>query len=262
MRKKLSNYISLREAQEYCSYSQEYLSLRARQGQLKAIKIGRNWATRKEWVKEYLTKVKKLNRGAITRRRKAPTGLLNKENKRNKLEIEEIVSPVRDYKCKKKTRSKQISNGVKEVFPPDNLPIGQFSEPIQNLFAQSKKENSVFFSAFLFILVCVLLISGGFLNKTHLQEVFGGVSPYFQAKRGIKVLAKAGSYACMIGNAGDIIIKEGANSVHKSFVVTFEKVENRTLTADMIASLRDILRYDLDIFEEYWYWVKHQILLF
>lgn len=55
--KKLSkkiDYISLREATKYCPYSQEYLSLRARQGKLKAIKIGRNWVTTKEWINEYL----------------------------------------------------------------------------------------------------------------------------------------------------------------------------------------------------------------
>jgi len=46
-------YISLQEATKYCSYTQEYLSLRARQGKMKAMKIGRNWVTREEWVKEY-----------------------------------------------------------------------------------------------------------------------------------------------------------------------------------------------------------------
>ena len=49
-------YISLTEATKYCNYSQEYLSLRARQGKLKAEKIGRNWTTKKEWVEEYFGK--------------------------------------------------------------------------------------------------------------------------------------------------------------------------------------------------------------
>ncbi|MBZ9572969.1 hypothetical protein KJA17_02210 [Patescibacteria group bacterium] len=50
-------YISLAEAAKYSDcYSQEYLSLRARQGKLKAIKIGRNWVTTKEWIDEYLEK--------------------------------------------------------------------------------------------------------------------------------------------------------------------------------------------------------------
>ena len=50
-------YISLQEATQYCNYSQEYLSLRARQKKLKAVKFGRNWLTKKEWLKNYLRKV-------------------------------------------------------------------------------------------------------------------------------------------------------------------------------------------------------------
>ncbi|MDD4083192.1 MAG: hypothetical protein PHD05_07420, partial [Sphaerochaetaceae bacterium] len=46
-------FITLAEATKHCSYSQEYLSLRARQGKLKSVKIGRNWKTKKEWVEEY-----------------------------------------------------------------------------------------------------------------------------------------------------------------------------------------------------------------
>jgi uncharacterized membrane protein YraQ (UPF0718 family) len=46
-------YISLKAAQKYCRYSQDYLKLRARQGKLKALKIGRNWVTMKEWVEDY-----------------------------------------------------------------------------------------------------------------------------------------------------------------------------------------------------------------
>ncbi|MFH1328642.1 MAG: hypothetical protein ABIH76_07380, partial [Candidatus Bathyarchaeota archaeon] len=46
-------YVSLTDATKLCSYSQEYLSLRARQGKLKALKLGRNWVTKKEWLKDY-----------------------------------------------------------------------------------------------------------------------------------------------------------------------------------------------------------------
>jgi len=53
-----TKYISLAETSKYCNYSQEYLSLRARQGKLKAIKIGRNWVTKKEWLRDYLNKIK------------------------------------------------------------------------------------------------------------------------------------------------------------------------------------------------------------
>ena len=50
-------YLSLSEAARTCPYSQEYLSLRARKGKLKAIKLGRNWVTRQEWVDEYVVKM-------------------------------------------------------------------------------------------------------------------------------------------------------------------------------------------------------------
>ena len=49
-------YLPLSEAAKYTPYSAEYLSLRARQGKLKAIKIGKIWVTKKEWVEEYLRK--------------------------------------------------------------------------------------------------------------------------------------------------------------------------------------------------------------
>jgi hypothetical protein len=61
MSEKKKEYISLREAINHCSYSQEYLSLRARQGKLKAIKFGRNWVTRKDWLDDYLKKVEEYN---------------------------------------------------------------------------------------------------------------------------------------------------------------------------------------------------------
>jgi hypothetical protein len=52
-----TKYISLTEASKLCNYSQEYLSLRARQGKLRAVKLGRNWVTTKEWLSEYLESV-------------------------------------------------------------------------------------------------------------------------------------------------------------------------------------------------------------
>jgi len=52
-----NRYISLRQASRFCDYSQDYLSLRARKGKLKAIKIGRKWITTKEWLNEYIGKV-------------------------------------------------------------------------------------------------------------------------------------------------------------------------------------------------------------
>lgn len=52
--KKQVNYISLTQAAKGTPYSQEYLSLRARQGKLKAVKHGRAWVTTRAWVDEYI----------------------------------------------------------------------------------------------------------------------------------------------------------------------------------------------------------------
>lgn len=54
MQKVNPNYISLQEATKFCSYSQKYLNLRVRQSKLRAVKIGRNWVTTKEWINEYI----------------------------------------------------------------------------------------------------------------------------------------------------------------------------------------------------------------
>ena len=57
MEDKSNQYISLQEAAQCCQYSQEYLSLRARQGKLKAVKIRSNWLNKKEWTKAYVERV-------------------------------------------------------------------------------------------------------------------------------------------------------------------------------------------------------------
>jgi len=45
------NYISLKEVAKYSGcYPQKYLSLRARQGKLKAVKLARNWVTKKRLI--------------------------------------------------------------------------------------------------------------------------------------------------------------------------------------------------------------------
>ena len=100
---KFTDYISLQEAINYCDYTQEYLSLRARQGKLKAIKFGRNWVTRKEWLDEYLEKVKEYNNGL-------KSSLLKTNEDRNE-------------------SKDSLSKGLK---PPKNLPIIK-SESVSNL---------------------------------------------------------------------------------------------------------------------------------
>jgi hypothetical protein len=53
---KNNNFISLKDAVEMCSYSQEYLSLLARRGLLKAKKINNVWHTKESWLKKYIQK--------------------------------------------------------------------------------------------------------------------------------------------------------------------------------------------------------------
>ena len=52
-----NEYISLFEASKLCKYSQQYLSLRARQGKLKAVKRGHQWVTTKEWLRDYIKQI-------------------------------------------------------------------------------------------------------------------------------------------------------------------------------------------------------------
>jgi len=63
-------YISLREAARLCSYSHEYLSLRARQGRLKSLKLGGTWVTKEEWVKDYIAKTEERHNNAKLRTQK------------------------------------------------------------------------------------------------------------------------------------------------------------------------------------------------
>ncbi|MBI2647734.1 MAG: hypothetical protein HYW98_00095 [Candidatus Wildermuthbacteria bacterium] len=56
---KKPEYISLAQAALLVPYSAQYLGLRARQGKIKAVKIGRDWCTRAEWVQEYKTAVRR-----------------------------------------------------------------------------------------------------------------------------------------------------------------------------------------------------------
>jgi excisionase family DNA binding protein len=48
--------LTLAEASKHSPYSQEYLSLLARQGKIAAVKIGRNWEISEAALQEYLSK--------------------------------------------------------------------------------------------------------------------------------------------------------------------------------------------------------------
>lgn len=93
-------YISLAQAAELCAYSQEYLSLRARQGKLKSVKLGRNWVTRRIWLEDYIKTIEAYN---------GKNGKALKEKIPQELVAETLIVP----------------EEKKDAEPPENLPTGE-----------------------------------------------------------------------------------------------------------------------------------------
>jgi len=54
MEDKEIKYISLSKAAKMTDYSQEYISLLCRTKKMKGVKLGRNWVTTADWVREYI----------------------------------------------------------------------------------------------------------------------------------------------------------------------------------------------------------------
>jgi hypothetical protein len=52
--KRFRDAISLKEAAKFCDCTEDALNVNVRRGKLKAMKVGRNWVTTREWVNEYL----------------------------------------------------------------------------------------------------------------------------------------------------------------------------------------------------------------
>jgi hypothetical protein len=143
-------YISLQEATRHCSYSQEYLSLRARAGKLRAIKIGRNWVTTKEWLEEYVGIGEEEQNQYISLQEAAQSCSYSQEYlslraRQGKLQafkakknwvttrewLEEYVGSIEQFKLQNGTSE---VNEVKEVRYPENLPVEEdevFSEPFR-----------------------------------------------------------------------------------------------------------------------------------
>jgi len=226
---KSDNYISLQETTEYCEHSQEYLSLRARQGKLKAVKIGRNWVTKKEWLKEYLTGVEEHN---------------------NNLKIKKTKKVIKAKKVKVKVKKVE-----KEVLVPKNLPIGEFQlaevrplhfrvwEVIQEI-AEKAARSPGFRFGFAWSMVFVLIIAGGVFGKDSLKDVFKDVS-YFSET---------------VGTAGDIIIEETiAAPVKESFSAIREDVEIGLFKVESKISKDEIYSAavygTINAFKEYGQWL-------
>ena len=59
--KNRAEYVPLQEAARFYGCTQKHMNLMARQGRLKAAKLGRNWFTTREWLEEYKTKFNAAN---------------------------------------------------------------------------------------------------------------------------------------------------------------------------------------------------------
>jgi len=148
------NYISLQEATKYCGHSQEYLSLRARQGKLKSAKLGRNWVTKKAWLEEYLSGVVEYNNNL-------------KNNHKKKINV---------VKAKKEEETQEVK-AINKV--PRNLPYGYVELiPVQPFsfrlkeFLKKAAVSPAFHFGFVWTIVFVLIIAGTVFGiKTKMSEM-------------------------------------------------------------------------------------------
>ena len=160
-----NKYISLQEATKYCSYSQEYLSLRARQGKLKSAKTGRNWVTTKEWLEDYL---KDIN-GLVVEPLK--TKKIQKKDKG----LRKLPVPISYVEALAKG---EIKKAKKEVLPPEDLPIGQFPESIQKLFNPLERKIPYPVYAFAFSIALIVLSATIFFNQKAIINIYNNFPSY------------------------------------------------------------------------------------
>jgi hypothetical protein len=71
-----TKYISLLEASKLCAYSEPYLRLRARQGKLKSIKLGKKWMTTAAWLDDYAARIQEWQELAAARKVAVPEARL------------------------------------------------------------------------------------------------------------------------------------------------------------------------------------------
>jgi len=192
--KELNKYIPLQEATKYCSYSQEYLSLRARQGKLKSIKIGRNWVTTKEWLEEYLWRVKEESKfislqeatkycsysqdylSLLARLEKLRSVKIGRNWVTTKVWLQEYLQKIEDY-----DNGGNTLRPIKTVPPPDNLPI--IEESLYELSFPALDEKlpiSKIKFAIAFSLVCLIFVVSGVVGTASLKSFCKDLNPYAQ----------------------------------------------------------------------------------
>ncbi len=134
--------------------------MRARQGKLKAIKIGKKWVTKKEWLEDYVFEVEEYKSSIYQERTEEIKEEIKEEVK------EEIKEEVKEKK------DKEILEKVAETFAPRNLPVGEFEFILPSRFV--KKPTFQF--GLVFVLLLFLLIAGGTFGKVALKNALNNIS--------------------------------------------------------------------------------------
>ena len=232
-------YISLHKASKYCPYSQDYLSLRARQGKLKAIKLGRNWVTTIEWIDDYIEKTQdffeKKGLRKIEKSLKKPLKILcsDASNKGNWYRLSDL--PIRD-----------ISQNSQNSLAPKNF--GEQAEKnkknsYQNILSNTKDSS---------ILNKNKIIKTDSLQKTH----FKGISLGLTAALSFLVLI---FYANFLGN--DFITGfMGKNIESIRNATEHQWIELGQAALIEIDYQNSVLKETFKIFGEYFAWLGQGVL--
>ena len=201
-----NDYISLQEATRHCSYSQEYLSLRARQGKLKAIKFGRNWVTKEEWLGEYLQQIEEYNRMVM---RNKPSS-----------------SPPPRLAAWSGARYLNNKKVLKETSPPENLPI-EIERPVSSISISL---------GFVTALTFILAITTIFYSQETFRNAYQNATPLIvelnesfdkgMLDLGQKFAEEISSYVYILGGAGDIVVENTIEVLVDTISLTTASIED------------------------------------
>jgi excisionase family DNA binding protein len=141
-------YISLQEAAQYCDYSQEYLSLRARQKKLQAVKIGRNWRTTREWLDEYVARAAEYKKRTLGKGKETPGRFLtaSRELRLNRPLRQSSLLPGHSFTPRGDARLERPLRQSSLPEPPANLPV---YAPDADMWEDNRPEEIVEQLAFL-----------------------------------------------------------------------------------------------------------------
>ncbi len=210
--------------------------MRARQGKLKAVKLGRNWVTTKDWLDDYVQRATEYNN-------------VNSNGNSNG-----------------KAKEKKI------FLPPDDLPVGElqfrktgFRERLYELRFNLKPDIQNIRSALVTALVISLIMAGGIFGKGSLTQVYDDVSPvvkkvHVNFQEGLSVVdgkidqrllaidSKLADYGSLLNNAG---------------LAAVEKVAGQTIPVEgQQVTVRATLAGAAEIWHGYSEWISGELLAF